>query len=118
MLRYVFVLSIVIISSSVNAQVEKEMACSTAAVDATENLDKLITHLDDVSAPSMDMGAGKLDDKVVRQICGAAQDTLQQANSIKSTVSSLKGCSTADARKMADIAIKLAKALIDQQKCH
>jgi hypothetical protein len=93
------------------------MACSTAAVDATEKLDKLITHLDDVSAPTMNMDAGKLDDKVVRQICSAAQDTLAQANSTRGAVSALKGCSTADARKMADITIKLAKTLIDQQKC-
>jgi hypothetical protein len=115
MFRYLFLLSVAIISTSVNAQVDKETSCELSSVEAIEKLNDMFSSLDEVSRPALEFG--KLDDKVVRQICSAAQGTLQDATSIKNTALANRACSSADVRKMADITIRLANGLIDQQKC-
>jgi hypothetical protein len=115
MFRYVVLLSAAIISLPVTAQADEEMECGMSANEAVERLNGLFTRLDEVSRPAMDFG--KLDDKVVRQICNAAQGTLQQATSIRNAPLANNSCSNAEVRKMADVTIKLAKSLLDQQKC-
>jgi len=115
MLGYAVLLGAAISSSPVGAQVDKELECGISAADATGKLSKMFQHLDEVSRPAMTFG--KLDDKVVSQICNAAQSAIQQATSLKNTPLANGSCSNAEVRKSADATIELAKLLIDEQKC-